>query len=71
MTNLKLCIVPNSNKVPFSPAPESMDISFAEGGDFTNGVELNLTENNQQPPRPARLRQSIKPPLRFGDFVTH
>ena len=69
--NLKLCLVPISKGVPFSPVPESMDISFAEGGAPTNRVELNPRQDNQRPPRPGHLRQNIQPPLRFGDFVTH
>ena len=69
--NLKLCLVPISKGVTFSPVPESMDISFAEGGAPTDRVELNPRQDIQRPPRPGRLRQNIQPPLRFGDFVTH
>ena len=67
--NLTLCVVPISKGVRIAPAP--MDIRFAEGGATTNRMELNPRQNNQQLPRPARLRQNIQPPLRFGDFVTH
>ena len=69
--NLNVCVVPVSKGVRVAPAPESMDMSFAEGGAPTNRVELNPRQNNQQLPRPARLRQNIQPLLRLGDFVTH
>ena len=69
--NLKLCLVPISKGVPFSPVPMSMDISFAEGGAPTDRVELNPRQDIQRPPRTGRLRQNTQPPLRFGDFKTH
>ena len=54
--NLKLCLVPISKGVTFFPVPESMDISFAEGGAPTDRVELNPRQDIQRPPRPGRLR---------------
>ena len=69
--NLKLCVVPISQGVTVPPVPESVDISFVEGGTPANGAELHPGQNNQPYPRPAHLRQNIQPPLRFGEYVTH
>ena len=69
--NLKLCDAPRSQGVTVSLVPESMDINFAEGDTPGHWVEINPGQDNQQYTRPARLRQKIQPPLRFGEYVTH
>ena len=69
--NLKQCIVPGAKGLPQCPVPESLDINFVEGGAFPQGEEEGPRQNDHHNQRPARLRQNINPPLRFGDFVTH
>ena len=69
--NLKLCVVSISQGVTVFPVPESMGINFAEGNTPAHQVEMNPWQDIQQYNRPARLRQNIQPPLRFGEYVTH
>ena len=52
------------------PIPESWDtaILFDNSPTHTDG-EIEAPQADRA--RPARLRQNIYPPLRFGDFVAH
>ena len=60
--NLKQSVVPANKGVAYCPVPDSSDITF---------VEEPAAPRGQQFRRPARLRQNINPPLRFGEYVTH
>ena len=62
------CPIPLGPGLPIHPSEETPGIVFVEpkvaGGHEVQGV----ARGNARPPR---LRQTINPPLRFGDFVTH
>lgn len=66
---LKQCVIPANKGIPHCPAPEPMDINILQGGPIAHGVENH--DQIREHHRPVRLRQTINPPLRFGDFVTH
>ena len=79
---LKQCVIPANKGIPHHPAPEPMDINILTGGpvtpgegDILQGGPIAHGEENRDRirahHRPVRLRQTINPPLRFGDFVTH
>ena len=63
--NVKPCTIPFNLGEPFFPVREAEEMEIIH----TPGEE----PQNQNFPlrRPARLRQTIQPPLRFGDFVSH
>eukprot|EP00794_Sanderia_malayensis_P006406 gene6406-biopygen4734 len=70
--NVKPCAVPLSRGEPYCPVRETdeINISFENRGD--PGREQREQHLNRQPVRrPAHLRQNIRPPLRFGEYVTH
>ena len=65
--HLKQCVVPANQGVPFCAVPESMDMTVAD----RPPAPREVAPDPQQYTRPPRLRQNIRQPLRFGDFVTH
>ena len=64
--NVKACTFPFDQGKTIAPVREAEEMTFSENQD-------NPQVPGERPlqPRPARLRQNIGPPLRFGDFVTH
>lgn len=72
--NVKACSVPFDKGEASYPVKESAGIEFLPGGiepdrgDMGEPVEL---PDLQPFHRPARLRQVVRPPLRFGEYVTH
>ena len=72
--NVKACSVPFDKGETFCPVKESGEVEFLPGGIGSDGENVGVQMENEdlQPfQRPARLRQVVRPPLRFGDFVTH
>ena len=63
--NVKACKVPYDQGEIVPPIREAEEILFSEN------FSPSITEEQSLQPRPPRLRQTINPPLRFGDFVTH
>eukprot|EP00794_Sanderia_malayensis_P014448 gene14448-biopygen11548 len=65
---LRLCPTPLDQGVPVQPSVETPGIIFRD----PEPVEpLEEQVNQGGAVRPARLRQTINPPLRFGEFVMH
>ena len=72
--NVKACSVPFDKGETFCPVKESGEVEFLPGGIGSDRENVGVQMENEdlQPfQRPARLRQVVRPPLRFGDFVTH
>ncbi|MEL7426754.1 MAG: RNase H-like domain-containing protein [Bacteroidota bacterium] len=69
--NVKPCVVPSGQGEPFCPTQESWDAVIYPGGPEPNVGGDQQRERPVCAPRPAHLRQDVRPPLRFGDFVTH
>eukprot|EP00794_Sanderia_malayensis_P011487 gene11487-biopygen9163 len=72
--NIKICTVPCDKGVPYCPVKETGEITLVRGDGVPNGEDMgNLAQNgdHQHIGRPARLRQHINVPLRFGEYVTH
>ena len=73
--NVKACSVPFSAGETFCPVPESEEVGFltetldTHVANTGGGVEQHVDLRPLQ--RPARLRQVIRPPLRYGEYVTH
>lgn len=69
--NVKPCAVPFDLGEPFCPVRETGDLSLVlenSGGQVAGGQQhVDQLRLN----RPAHLRQTIRPPLRFGEYVTH
>ena len=69
--NVKKCALPSGTGTLLSPVRESWDPAVIPGGPLPQrGIGLARVA----PPvyaRPARLRQIVHPPIRFGDFVAH
>ena len=68
--NLKPCVLPAGKGVTFCPSPELTDITVLQGEAIppqAQGIGPAGGPNH----RPARLRRTINPPLRFGEYVTH
>ena len=68
--NLKYCVLPSGTGTTHYPLPEAEGTTILFENDPTNAEG----EREAPPPkraRPARLRQNINLPLRFGDFVAH
>ena len=65
---LRHCPTPLNSGSPVQPTDESPGIVFIDPG---VAAEREVPVVEQGNARPARLRQTINPPLRFGDFVTH
>ena len=55
--------------IPTCPVPEIWDINIIHG-DLVAPQEGKIMDV-QQRGRPARLRQNVRPPLRFGEYVIH
>ena len=72
--NVMACPITFDKGETFCPAPESGEVVFLPewiGMDRENvGVQVK-SQDLQLLYRPARMRQVVRPPLRFGDFVTH
>ncbi len=71
--NLKPCVVPACPGIPVHPVPESGD-NLIVAGDPAPPREGALNGRHPELPRlarPARLRQNVNPPLRYGDVVAH
>ena len=72
--NVKTCPIPFEKGETFYPTPESGEVVFLPEGIGVDRENVGVQVQNQdlQPlHRPAQLRQVVRPPLRFGDFVTH
>ena len=72
--NVKACSVPFDKGETFCPVKESGEVEFVPGGigSERENIGVQLENEGLQPfQRPAHLRQVVRPPLRFGDFVTH
>eukprot|EP00794_Sanderia_malayensis_P018344 gene18344-biopygen12294 len=71
--NVKACTVPFGKGEPFCPVKETVGIEVATPSELDPGRENIGEEHHDLQPfrRPARLRQIIRPPQRFGEFVTH
>jgi len=68
--SLKVCVLPSGTGATHYPIPEAEGAAILFENDPTNADG----EREAPPPeraRPARLRQNINPPLRFGDFAAH
>ena len=72
--NVKSCIVSFDKGEPFCPVRETAEIDLMQGD---LGIHReNFGDGGQGPDfqpfqRPAHLRQNIRPPLRFGEYVSH
>ena len=69
--NVKKCVLPSGTGTLLSPVRESWDPAVIPGGPLP---QRGIGPARVAPPvyaRPARLRQIVHPPLRFGDFVAH
>ena len=63
--NVKPCTIPFNMGEPSFPVREAEEMEIVHiPGEELQAQHLPLR-------RPARLRQTIQPPLRFGDFVSH
>ena len=69
--NVKLCTIPFGKGEPVCPVPETGEISVATGNLGDQGVPREQQQDLQTLSRPAHLRQNIRPPLRFGEYITH
>ena len=67
---LKPCPIPFDQGQPIHPVPETPGIQIGEAlqRDEQEGGQGGQIEGTA---RPARLRQVINPPRRFGEFVVH
>ena len=69
--NVKNCVLPSGKGTSFCPVQESWDSVVIPGGPLPRGDIDPIRPEPLVHARPARLRQTVNPPLRFGDFVTH
>ena len=67
---LKSCVLPANQGIRFCPVLDTGDITFAQGETGPKQVE-GADQNQPSYRRPAHLMQSLHPPLRFGNFITH
>ena len=71
---LKLCTVPQDGTRPTCPVPKAGEVEIVygpTGGDEIPGCTSHEVHNLQRFARPPKLRQNIRPPMRYGDFVSH
>jgi len=71
---LKLCTIPQDGARPTCPVPETGEIEIVAGpplGDGNPGCANHEAQNPQRFVRPPNLRQNIRPPMRYGDLVSH
>ena len=72
--HVKACSIPFDEGETFCPVKESEEVEFLLGIIGSDGGNMGAQVGNEDLHslrRPARLRQVVRPPLRFGDFVTH
>ena len=72
--HVKACSIPFDEGETFCPVKESGEAEFLPGVVELDGGNMGAQEENEDLNllrRPAHLRQDVRPPLRFGDFVTH
>ena len=69
--NIKQCVVPSGTGTPYCSVREGWDPVVVQGDPVPPvgiGPERSVPAVHH---RPARLRQNMHPPLRFGYFVSH
>ena len=69
--NVKLCTIPFQRGEPFCPVPENGEINVSPGNLGLQGIQREQQNDLPALNRPAYLRQNIRPPLRFGEYITH
>ena len=72
--HVKACSIPFDEGETFCPVKESGEAEFLPGVVELDGGNMGAQVENEDLNllrRPAQLRQDVRPPLRFGDFVTH
>ena len=72
--HVKACSISFNEGETFCPVKESGEVEFLPvvvGLDVGNMGAQVENENPHLLRHPTHLRQDVRPPLRFGDFVTH